>query len=234
MLEMVGADALQRPDAFLVWLLGLSMGLTACTVTCLPFMGTWILGRGAGTRAALWDTGLFVLGRLCAYSALGALAGALGQWLVQALKGPAGNAVLGVASIGAGWWLLWRGAERQRCAVAHHAQTASVATVRFGAPRRASVPPFLFGVSLSLTPCAPLASLLAVCALANSAAGGAGYGLAFGLGAALTPLVFLLPLLALFGESLRDGRAWLTAWIRYGAAAVLILLGLRRLLPVLL
>ena len=28
-----------------VWLLGVSMGLTACTVTCLPFMGTWALGR---------------------------------------------------------------------------------------------------------------------------------------------------------------------------------------------
>ncbi len=31
---------------FSVWLLGVSMGLTACTVTCLPFMGTWVLGHG--------------------------------------------------------------------------------------------------------------------------------------------------------------------------------------------
>lgn len=31
-----------------VWLLGVSMGLTACTVTCLPFMGTWHwVGRAA-------------------------------------------------------------------------------------------------------------------------------------------------------------------------------------------
>jgi len=33
-----------------VWFLGVSMGLTACTVTCLPFMGTWALGsRRAGS-----------------------------------------------------------------------------------------------------------------------------------------------------------------------------------------
>jgi thiol:disulfide interchange protein DsbD len=56
---------------------------------------------------------------------------------------------------------------------------------------------------------------------------------AFGLGAALTPLLILLPLISLLGKNLRDNRAWITRWIRWGAAAVLILLGLRRLLLVL-
>jgi thiol:disulfide interchange protein DsbD len=90
-------------------------------------------------------------------------------------------------------------------------------------------PPLLLGFSLSLTPCAPLASLLAVCAAAGSVRLGMANGVAFGLGAALTPLLVLLPLISLLGKNLRENREWLTRWIRWGAAAVLILLGLRRI-----
>jgi thiol:disulfide interchange protein DsbD len=88
----------------------------------------------------------------------------------------------------------------------------------------------LLGFSLSLTPCAPLASLLAVCAAAGSVQLGMANGVMFGLGAALTPLLILLPLISLLGKQLRDNRDWLTRWIRWGAAAVLIVLGLRRVL----
>lgn len=215
---VAGAAALQQPDFYIVWLLGLSMGLTACTVTCLPFMGTWVIGRGVGSQAALLDTALFILGRLSAYSALGGLAGALGVWLTQALESNLGNAFIGLASIGAGLWLLKPEHPARPCGAA-----------RAGA----RLSPFLLGVSLSLTPCAPLASLLAVCALSGGVGSGLSYGLAFGLGAALTPLIFILPLLALLGEGLRSNRRWITKWMRWGAAAVLVVLGLRRLLFVL-
>lgn len=197
-----------------VWLLGVSMGLTACTVTCLPFMGTWVLGRGADRGEALRHTGIFLAGRIAAYALLGGLAGALGALLTKALASGAGNAAIGGASVAAGLWLLRPEVRRGAC----------------GAARRgAGMPPFLLGFSLSLTPCAPLASLLAVCALSGGTLAGAGYGLAFGLGAAVTPLLLLVPLFGLVGRSLRDGRAWIGAWIRFGAAAVLLVLGLRRL-----
>lgn len=200
---------------FSVWLLGVSMGLTACTVTCLPFMGTWVLGRGGSNREALLDTSVFMLGRVTAYSLLGGLAGALGAWLSQVLSGGVGNAFIGVSSIAAGIWLVWPVRRRTPCAAA-----------RAGA----GVPPFFLGFSLSLTPCAPLASLLAVCALSGGAWSGVGYGLSFGLGAALTPLLLIVPLLGLFGRNLRDGRQWLVKWLRWGAALVLVAIGVRRLL----
>lgn len=93
-----------------------------------------------------------------------------------------------------------------------------------------SLPPLFLGAALSLTPCTPLASLLALAAHAGSAAQGAAYGLAFGLGAAMTPILVLVPLAGRLGRELRSGRAWLARWLLWGAAAVLILLGLRRLL----
>lgn len=200
---------------FTIWLLGVSLGLTACTATCLPFMGTWILGRGGSQLQALRDTALFVSGRIVAYSLLGAIAGSAGAWLAQALRGGTGNLVIGLTSIAAGIWLLRSGKTNAPCGIARGA---------------GSTPPLLMGFSLSLTPCAPLASLLAVCAAAGSARTGMANGVAFGLGAALTPLLILLPLINLLGTNLRDNREWITRWIRLGAAAVLILLGLRRLM----
>lgn len=205
----------QQVTLFGVWLLGLSMGLTACTVTCLPFMGAWVLGRGGGNRAALRDTGVFLLGRVTAYSLLGGLAGALGAWLTQTLSGGVGNLFVGVASIIAGVWLLLPARRNGSCSAARNG---------------AGTPPFLLGFSLSLTPCAPLASLLAACALSGGAWPGIGYGLSFGLGAALTPLLVIVPLLGIFGQTLREGRQWLGRWLRWGAAAVLVAIGVRRLL----
>lgn len=199
---------------FSIWLLGVSMGLTACTVTCLPFMSSWVLGRG-GPQALVWrDAGLFISGRIAAYSMLGGLAGGAGLWLNQMLKGGVGHFLIGGASIAAGLWLM-RAPAHAPCGVARAA---------------GGTPPFFLGFALSLTPCAPLASLLALCAAAGSVGNGLSNGLAFGLGAALTPLLVLLPLVGMLGKSLRDNREWLMRWMRYGAALVLIAIGIRRIL----
>lgn len=204
----------QQTSLFAVWLLGVSLGLTACTATCLPFMGTWVLGRGGSQLQALRDTGLFVAGRIVAYTLLGAVAASAGTWLAQMMRGGAGNFFIGAASVAAGVWLLQSAGAHAPCSAARNKESA---------------PPFVLGFTLSLTPCAPLASLLAVCAAAGSIGLGMANGVAFGLGAALTPLLVLLPLISLLGKQLRDNRDWLTRWIRWGAAAVLILLGLRRI-----
>lgn len=208
----------QQATLFTVWLLGVSLGLTACTATCLPFMGAWVLGRGGTQLQVLRDTGLFATGRILAYTMLGAVAAAAGTWLSQAMRGGTGHLVIGFASIAAGIWLLRAARPHSLCGVAKSA---------------GSTPPLLLGFSLSLTPCAPLASLLAVCAAAGSIKLGMANGVMFGLGAALTPLLILLPIINLFGKNLRDNQKWITRWVGWGAAAVLILLGLRRIFLVL-
>lgn len=216
-----------------IWLLGVSMGLTACTVTCMPFMGTWALGRASGQREALLHTGVFLAGRLITYTLLAALAGAAGLGLAKALGGPWGNGVIGAASMVAGLWLLGRPGGRSCSAAAAVPPAPTSRPVRFR--RQADgLPPLFLGAALSLTPCTPLASLLALAANAGSAAQGAGFGLAFGLGAAMTPILVLVPLAGRLGRELRAGRAWIARWLTWAAAAVLILLGLRRLWPLVL
>ena len=209
-----------------VWLLGLSMGLTACTVTCLPFIGTWALGRASGPREALLHTSVFIAGRVLTYTLLAALAGAAGTGLAKALGGTWGNGVIGGVSLLAGLWLIV-GDKRSGCLP--RTAPAAMAPVHFRR-RRDTLPPLFFGAALSLTPCTPLATLLLLAANSGSAGQGAGYGLAFGLGAALTPIIVLVPLAGRLGREIRAGRGWLGRWLRWGAAAVLCVLGLRRLL----
>lgn len=207
-----------------VWLLGVSMGLTACTVTCLPFMGTWALGRASGTAEAFRHAAIFLAGRVLMYTLLATSAGMAGLHLARTLGGTWGNTLIGGASIGAGLWLIARtrvgGCRPKR---------PTTQPVRFR--RRAdAAPPFALGATLALTPCTPLASLLALAAQSGSALSGASYGLAFGLGAAMTPILILVPLAGRLGRELRAGRPWLSRWLIWASAAVLILLGLRRLL----
>ncbi|MDD4882214.1 MAG: sulfite exporter TauE/SafE family protein [Gallionellaceae bacterium] len=192
------------------WLLGLSLGLTACTVTCLPYMGAWMLARERSTAMA--DTIAFLAGRVAAYALMGLAAGLAGAWLSGVLASGIGHVAVGAASAAAGLWLLL-GRPRRGC----------------GASRRERASPLVLGFTLSLTPCAPLASLLAFSAQAGSALSGMAYGLAFGLGAAVTPLLVLLPALGWFGQRLRDSRAELGLWLRRGAGAVLVLLGIYRI-----
>lgn len=207
-----------------VWLLGASMGLTACTVTCLPFIGTWALGRASGQGEAIRHTLSFLSGRVLAYTGLALLAGYAGLGLVRLLDGGVGNTLIGLASIVAGLWLLW---SRQRPGCRPLPSTGAQPLRFYG--RRDATPPFFLGLTLALTPCTPLASLLALAAQTQSAIQGASYGLAFGLGAAMTPIILLVPLAGRLGRAMHSGRNWMLPCLVWLAAIVLILLGLRRL-----
>jgi thiol:disulfide interchange protein DsbD len=204
-------------DLFSVWLLGLALGLTACTVTCLPFMATWTLGRGGSLRESVRDTLLFLSGRWSAYTALGAIAGASGAWLLATLSSGIGNFLIGLASLAAAVWL----------ALSRDAGGAGSCALR---GRGGGASPFLLGVSLTLIPCLPLATLLASCAAAGSALQGGVYGAVFGLGALVSPMLVLIPACGGLGRVLREQVGWIVPWLRYGAATVLLLLGARRLL----
>ncbi len=207
-----------------VWLLGASMGLTACSVSCLPFIGTWALGRASGYPEALRHTLSFLAGRVLAYTLLALVAGMAGTGLARALGSAWGNWAIGGASVLAGLWLL-RGKRSSTCS-----RPAAVQTIRWGRPRDAT-PPFLMGAALALTPCTPLASLLALAAQAGEPLRGASFGLIFGIGATVTPILLIVPLAGRLGLALREEREWLAPWLIRAAALVLILLGLRRIIP---
>ncbi|MEO5362112.1 MAG: sulfite exporter TauE/SafE family protein [Magnetococcus sp. DMHC-8] len=214
------------PSLLTLFLAGATMGLTACTATCLPFFGTWALGRGGGGWVALRDTGWFLSGKLLAYTLLGAGAGGLGRWLITTLDGQTGQLVIGSSSLLAGCWMIAQ-ANRAR-PPSHHPSGTDQAACRT-ARTTAHYPPVLLGFSLSLIPCAPLTALLAAGVQSESTWLGASYGAAFGLGTALTPLLIILPVLGFLGGEANRDRPWLARHTQTAAGAVLLLLGLNRL-----
>lgn len=201
-------------SAFSVWLLGASLGLTACAATCMPFIGTWVFARADAQAGAWRDTLSFLGGRLTAYALLGALAGGLGAWFVRELAGGIGNLAIGLSAIVSAAWLAWPATAHSLCQRMKKANGVS---------------PFLMGATLTLIPCAPLATLLAASAAGGSIGRGAFLGSVFGLGALLTPMLVLIPACAMFGRRLRQHQGWIVPWMTAGAILVLLALARARI-----
>ena len=100
-------DAPQAVSLLSIWVLGISVGLTACTATCLPFMGALVVGAGHSPMMAFRQTGSFALGKVMAYAVLGAVAGLFGEVLLDAIESNLGNWLIGGASILAGAFLIY-------------------------------------------------------------------------------------------------------------------------------
>lgn len=205
---------LEQVGLFSVWILGITVGFTACTASCLPFMGSWVMSRNLGMKGSLIDAGLFASGKVAAYATLGAFAGITGEFLLHYLRSGIGNMLIGTASIAAGLWLIFNLGRQQRGC---------------GISKRHNMHPFMLGFSLSFIPCAPLAALLAACAAAGSFTLGMSYGLVFGVGAAITPLFIILPLLGKLGQELRNRNPWLKTGLIWFGSSVLVAIGSYRI-----
>jgi len=197
-----------------IWVLGLSVGLTACTVTCLPFMGALVVGSGQSARGAFRETGAFALGEILSYSVLGAAAGFLGEVLLDIVEGNLGHWLIGGVSILAGGMLVYGHKAAKGCATSRLFNNA---------------PPFALGFVLSFVPCAPLAALLAAAALGGDPVHGLAMGTAFGMGAALTPLFIVVPLLGKLGREMTGSHPRLLTFVRWLGALFLVGLGMRRI-----
>lgn len=207
-------DAPQAVSLVSIWVLGLSVGLTACTATCLPFMGALVVGGGHSPLTAFRQTGAFALGKVLAYAVLGGVAGLFGEILLDVIESNLGHWLIGGASILAGAFLVLSPKVAKGCSTSRFFQGA---------------PPFVLGFVLSFVPCAPLAALLAAAALGADPMHGLAMGMAFGLGAALTPLFVVVPLLSHLGREMVSERPSLMIAMRWTGALILIALGLRRI-----
>lgn len=189
--------------------LGLVFGFSACTISCLPYLGPVFLASDGGIRQS-WRTVLpFSLGRLSSYAGLGLLAGFVGQYLGD--DAGLGNVrwILGCAAIMVGLALLLRRAPHGACSTPTAAEQP-LQRLDPVAPR-ALMPGglFLLGVSMALTPCAPLGTVLFSAALSASAAHGLALGLSFGLGAIALPALIFGIGVAYIGARLREQlRHW--------------------------
>lgn len=210
--------------------LGLVFGMSACTITCLPYLGPVFLASDGGIRQS-WRTLLpFSLGRLSSYATMAAAAGMAGHYLGKA--GGAGDEVrwlLGAAAILVGLALLLRrkkgascGTQTGESVIRHNAQPVRQKVLMPGGL-------FLMGAGMALSPCAPLSTVLFSAAVTGSAWHGMALGLGFGFGAIAIPSLFYGIGIAYLGSRLREGLQQWQPRIERLSALLLILVGSRNL-----
>lgn len=159
-----------------------------CVGMCGPLSCSWAISKpGAqGESSFLQSTALYHGGRLIAYGLAGALAGALGIMPLRWFQGGAGIVlpwllVVAFALVGMGLDRLLPKPEFLKGAVRHIQQRA----FRLGARARAT----MLGLATPLLPCGPLYLMFALAMANGSAARGAEFAVAFGLGT--LPLLWL-------------------------------------------
>lgn len=189
--------------------LGFAYGMGPCIISCLPFLGPVFLSSNGGIRKS-WKIILpLSLGRLTAYSAFGAIAGALGHYVKDGAATDTVRIVIGCAALMIGLALLMR-KTGNACESAH---VSDIPLRRMDAKEgpRILLPGGLYvmGIGMALTPCAPLGIVLFSAAMSGSATGGFLLGMSFGLGAIAIPALVYGIGMAYLGTRLREQlRGW--------------------------
>lgn len=202
------------PEMASALVLGMGYGFTTCSLACLPTLAPYLLSFGKGFRDGARSSLVFGAGKTAAYALLGGAASLLGQGLLPD-GGAATRWVHGSVLVLTGIALPF--VSRNRCAGGKRSHAAGLSL-------------FAAGFSSSLTPCLPVAGLVAAAAGAGSLVRGAGLGLAFGVGIALSPLLIAGGALSLIGSTLRAEAHRYVPLVRWTAAGVLVLMGIRILL----
>ncbi|MDA3946761.1 MAG: sulfite exporter TauE/SafE family protein [Helicobacteraceae bacterium] len=169
---------------FSLFVIGLSYGSTACMFACMPFLTPLLVSNAESVRESMTVILPFSLGRIFTYSAIAVLA-LSGAGFVKALLDD--NAlfqlILGAFTLAMGLFMLFRVVYKKKNACASNA----------GIPKsRKESLLGLFGIGalVSVNPCAPVLTLVALSANSGSVLNAVGMGISFGVGAVLVPFLF--------------------------------------------
>ncbi len=204
--------------------LGLFYGLTFCTSTCLPYVISYIAGIKAGFRKGIVVTSIYNLGRVAAYALIGAIIGLFKMFVsdtfLLAYQRYAFAAFgVTITVIGASI-LLNKKPSLHACN-----KTCVDLNVQGETARKFDVRAFLMGFTKGLVLCPPLLGFLLYSATLSGPSDSVIFAILFGVGTALSPLLFL-----------GGATGWLlnkaplfSGWVSKVASVVLILLGLNML-----
>ena len=193
-----------------VFLLGMAYGATVCSLTCLPCLGTYLMGCGNGFRDGVIASIFFMLGKVASYTIFGGLAGLLGQ--VLTLTAGQQRIIPGIALIGAALMLPFMSADGCKKPYGTTGKRTSL---------------LLLGMATSLAPCPPLAAILLLAAKEGSWFIGAGYGFLYGTGLMLSPLLVAGGGLALIAKKIRLELAGIKPWLQGAAMLIMIIMGMQ-------
>ncbi|MBN1383744.1 MAG: sulfite exporter TauE/SafE family protein [Elusimicrobia bacterium] len=160
-----------------VFLAGIGLGLGPCFLFCLPIIVPYILGKSSTVREGLRLTVIFSLGRIFSYSILGFTAVYLINTAnIQILLF---KKIAGIFIILTGITYLFSRREYKICGI-----------LNGWFVKKSQYNIFIIGILIGLSPCAPLIGVLTYILCKSSIPiVGFGYGLSFGIGTSLSPIL---------------------------------------------
>lgn len=196
-------------EAFSFILLGVLYGSTVCSFTCMPYLGVYVIGTGNSFREGVEATLIFLAGKICVYVLFGIVAGAVGKTLdISGLQGK----IFGVILIASGLLLPFVAGRRCGGACRHGGRKLSL---------------FALGCGTGLLPCPPMLSLLLLAAQKGSWLAGATYGVMFGLGQIVSPILLAGGGLAHLAGKIRLEVKNFTPYLRLISMMIMVFLGIR-------
>ncbi len=169
---------------FSLFIIGVSYGSTACMFTCMPFLAPLLLNTGGGLRQSLGVVLPFSLGRIFAYTLIAVMALSGAVFVRELLNDNAlFQKILGLLTMATGLFLLYKASktDKKSCSPSFLSRTLKPTGV---------VGYFAIGSLVSLNPCVPVLTLIALAANGQTALNAMGMGIFFGLGAVVVPVLF--------------------------------------------
>lgn len=209
-------------------LLGIVYGATFCTLTCSPFIASYIIGSDRGTRRGVLLSIIFNGGRVLTYGVLGLVVGmAGGAFLEEGLYAVWGAILFGVAVALIGVWIAVRRRPGPACACSGGASWAQRLWHRIE-PREGDggeLSAAGMGLLLGMVPCPPLLALLVFAAAVGSAGTGMALGVLFGLGTVISPILIVSAAAGWFSDRIAREAPAMRGGVRRLAGLMLVVLG---------
>jgi sulfite exporter TauE/SafE len=143
-----------------VFLIGLVYGLTTCSFSCLPVVGTYIMGTRQSFSGGIKATIIFSLAKVAGYTAMGILCGFIGNIAKTYLNSPMVLVACGGVIFMVGILLLFskqrHGCDSQKCSPASRTKQSPVHLIAIG-------------LGMSFIPCLPYTAIMAGAAASGSA-----------------------------------------------------------------
>ncbi len=198
-----------------LFMLGLLYGTTVCSLTCLPYIGPLLLCTGNGFRDGVVSSLVFISGKLLCYLVLGGVAAYLGHLLDINRVIPV-TFISGLTLVMVGIMLPFinRGGQCQG--------------KRQIMGRGLSL--FVLGISTSLVPCPALATVFMLAAEKGVVISGIGYGLVYGMGIIISPLLIAGGVLSLISRRLKIEVRSFIPYLQGLSAMIIIIMGIRIIL----
>ena len=180
---------------FSVFFQGFLLGMGPCILSCGPVVLPFIFGNKHGAGNATLSMLSFSLGRLLIYAVFGAVFGLFGSLIISlqfSLPGSVIRAAGALYVIFLGLSMLFN-ARREK----------GLCTVRDRDVSNKNM--FVLGMFFGLMPCIPLTAILVQIAMfSDNIASGAIFGMVFGLGTVISPLLLLAGMAGYMNSFLKD------------------------------